>query len=52
MDPVQDGDLKGGGPGSTRFTFWHMMFRMVCNMAWHIDISDLSVFRLLEPGTP
>jgi purine-cytosine permease-like protein len=39
---------KGGDPlpGKTKFTFWHVMFfAWFCNMAWHIGMSDLTVFR-------
>jgi purine-cytosine permease-like protein len=39
---------KGGEPlaGQTKFTFWHVMFfAWFCNMAWHIGMSDLSIFR-------
>lgn len=39
---------KGGDPlpGQTKFTFWHVMFfAWFCNMAWHIGMADLSVFR-------
>jgi purine-cytosine permease-like protein len=39
---------KGGDPlpGQTKFTFWHVMFfAWFCNMAWHIGMSDLSIFR-------
>jgi purine-cytosine permease-like protein len=39
---------KGGQPlaGRAKFTFWHVMFfAWFCNMAWHIGLSDLSVFR-------
>jgi len=39
---------KGGEPlaGRTKFTFWHVMFfAWFCNMAMHIGMSDLSVFR-------
>ncbi len=39
---------KGGQPleGRTKFTFWHVMFfAWFCNMAWHIGMSDLSIFR-------
>ena len=33
-------------PGQTKFTFWHVMFfAWFCNMAMHIGMSDLSVFR-------
>ncbi len=32
--------------GQTKFTFWHIMFfAWFCNMAWHIGMADLSVFR-------
>ena len=39
---------KGGAPmdGRIKFTFWHVMFfAWFCNMAWHIGLSDLTVFR-------
>jgi purine-cytosine permease-like protein len=39
---------KGGGPlpGQVKFTFWHVtFFAWFCNMAMHIGMSDLSVFR-------
>ena len=39
---------KGGEPlpGQIKFTFWHVMFfSWFCNMAMHIGMSDLSVFR-------
>jgi purine-cytosine permease-like protein len=39
---------KGGDPlpGQTKFTFWHVtFFAWFCNMAMHIGMSDLSVFR-------
>jgi purine-cytosine permease-like protein len=39
---------KGGEPlaGRVKFTFWHVMFfAWFCNMAWHIGLSDLTVFR-------
>jgi purine-cytosine permease-like protein len=39
---------KGGDPlpGQIKFTFWHVMFfAWFCNMAWHIGMADLSVFR-------
>ncbi len=39
---------KGGDPlpGQGKFTFWHVMFfAWFCNMAMHIGMSDLSVFR-------
>lgn len=39
---------KGGAPqtGLVKFTFWHVMFfAWFCNMAWHIGMADLSLFR-------
>jgi purine-cytosine permease-like protein len=39
---------KGGEPlpGQIKFTFWHVMFfAWFCNMAMHLGMSDLSVFR-------
>jgi purine-cytosine permease-like protein len=39
---------KGGEPlpGQTKFTFWHILFfSWFCNMAMHVGMSDLSVFR-------
>jgi len=39
---------KGGEPlpGQVKFTIWHVMFfAWFCNMAMHIGMSDLSVFR-------
>jgi purine-cytosine permease-like protein len=39
---------KGGDPlpGQVKFTVWHtMFFAWFCNMAMHIGMSDLSVFR-------
>jgi purine-cytosine permease-like protein len=33
-------------PGQVKFTFWHIMFfAWFCNMAMHIGMADLSVFR-------
>jgi purine-cytosine permease-like protein len=33
-------------PGQVKFTFWHIIFfAWFCNMAMHIGMSDLSVFR-------
>jgi len=33
-------------PGQVKFTFWHVMFfAWFCNMAMHIGMADLSVFR-------
>jgi len=42
---------KGGEPlpGQTKFTFWHVtFFAWFCNMAMHIGMSDLSVFRFAK----
>ncbi len=39
---------KGGDPlpGQIKFTFWHVtFFAWFCNMAMHVGMSDLSVFR-------
>ncbi|TWT90382.1 cytosine permease [Pseudobythopirellula maris] len=39
---------KGGEPleGKTKFTFWHVMFfAWFCNIAMHMGMSDLTVFR-------
>ena len=39
---------KGGAPlpGQVKFTFWHVVFfAWFCNMAMHIGMADLSVFR-------
>jgi purine-cytosine permease-like protein len=39
---------QGGNPlpGQVKFTFWHVMFfAWFCNMAWHIGMADLSLFR-------
>ena len=39
---------KGGEPlpGQVKFTFWHVMFfAWFCNMAMHVGMSDLTVFR-------
>jgi purine-cytosine permease-like protein len=39
---------KGGDPlpGQAKFSFWHVMFfAWFCNMAMHIGMADLSVFR-------
>lgn len=38
----------GGAPqlGQVKFTFWHVLFfAWFCNMAWHIGMADLSIFR-------
>ena len=42
---------KGGQPldGRIKFTIWHVMFfAWFCNMAMHIGMSDLSVFRFAK----
>ena len=42
---------KGGAPlpGQIKFTFWHVtFFAWFCNMAMHIGMSDLSVFRFAK----
>ncbi|MGC9329022.1 MAG: purine-cytosine permease family protein [Candidatus Hinthialibacter sp.] len=42
---------KGGDPlpGQTKFTFWHVtFFAWFCNMAMHIGMADLSVFRFAK----
>ncbi len=42
---------KGGDPlpGQVKFTFWHVVFfAWFCNMAMHIGMSDLSVFRFAK----
>ncbi|MCP4451082.1 MAG: hypothetical protein GY809_06450 [Planctomycetes bacterium] len=42
---------KGGAPlpGQVKFTVWHVMFfGWFCNMAMHIGMSDLSVFRFAK----
>jgi len=42
---------KGGEPlpGQVKFTFWHVtFFGWFCNMAMHIGMSDLSVFRFAK----
>ena len=39
---------KGGAPlkGQVKFTFWHVaFFAWFCNMAMHVGMSDLSIFR-------
>ena len=44
---------KGGEPleGQVKFTIWHVMFfAWFCNMAMHIGMSDLSVFRFARKG--
>jgi len=42
---------KGGAPqaGQIKFTFWHVLFfAWFCNMAWHIGMADLSLFRFAK----
>jgi purine-cytosine permease-like protein len=45
-------EMLPGGPamvGQTKFTFWHVMFfAWFCNMAMHIGMGDLSVFRFAK----
>ena len=39
---------KGGNPfpGQVKFTLWHVLFfSWFCNMAWHIGMADLTLFR-------
>jgi hypothetical protein len=45
---ANDSIWKGGAPlaGQVKFTFWHVLFfAWFCNMAVHIGMSDLTVFR-------
>jgi len=42
---------QGGDPlpGQAKFTFWHVMFfAWFCNMAMHVGMADLSVFRFAK----
>ena len=42
---------KGGDPlpGQIKFTFWHVMFfAWFCNMAMHVGMADLTVFRFAK----
>ena len=42
---------RGGDPliGKSKFTFWHVtFFAWFCNMAMHVGMSDLSVFRFAK----
>jgi purine-cytosine permease-like protein len=42
---------KGGEPlaGRVKFTFWHVLFfAWFCNMAMHIGMSDLTIFRFAK----
>ena len=33
-------------PGQVKFSFWHVLFfAWFCNMAWHIGMADLTLFR-------
>ena len=46
-----DSIWKGGEPlpGQVKFTFWHVtFFAWFCNMAMHVGMSDLSVFRFAK----
>jgi cytosine permease len=39
-------------PGQSKFTFWHVMFfAWFCNMAMHMGMADLSVFRYAKKWT-
>ena len=43
----------GGAPqeGAVKFTFWHVLFfAWFCNMAMHIGMSDLTIFRYARRG--
>jgi purine-cytosine permease-like protein len=45
---------KGGDPqpGQVKFTLWHVMFfAWFCNMAWHIGMADLSLFRFARKAS-
>lgn len=45
---AQESVWKGGDPlpGQVKFTFWHILFfAWFCNMAWHIGMADLTLFR-------
>ena len=46
--PVAESRIWSGVPleGQSKFTFWHVMFfAWFCNMAMHIGMADLSIFR-------
>ena len=46
--PVAESKIWTGVPleGQSKFTFWHVMFfAWFCNMAMHIGMADLSIFR-------
>ncbi|MCB0556856.1 MAG: hypothetical protein KDD02_25140, partial [Phaeodactylibacter sp.] len=46
--PVAESKIWTGIPleGQSKFTFWHVMFfAWFCNMAMHIGMADLSIFR-------
>ena len=48
---AQEHIWKGGAPqeGQVKFTIWHVIFfAWFCNMAMHIGMSDLSVFRFAK----
>jgi len=45
---------KGGDPlpGQIKFTFWHVcFFAWFCNMAMHVGMSDLTVFRFAKKSS-
>ncbi len=51
MHLAQTAIWKGGDPlpGQVKFTFWHVMFfAWFCNMAMHVGMSDLSIFRFAK----
>jgi purine-cytosine permease-like protein len=47
--PLAQHTIWTGGaplPGQVKFTFWHVMFfAWFCNMAWHVGMADLTLFR-------
>jgi purine-cytosine permease-like protein len=48
---AQESIWKGGDPlpGQEKFSFWHVMFfAWFCNMAMHVGMADLSVFRFAK----
>jgi purine-cytosine permease-like protein len=53
--PAATGMIWSGGdplPGQVKFTFWHVMFfAWFCNMAMHIGMADLTVFRFARKSS-
>ena len=50
-EKAQSNIWKGGAPyeGYAKFTFWHVMFfSWFGNVAWHIGMADLSIFRFAK----